>query len=147
MNLLTDSDANPRQIWSDVSSGLDFRLAKRKGMFGKAVYFAERTAYSDAKYAHRVDDSDITDEAGIQQPNLDGLAQLFLARVAVGRCDRYNEATEATQGLTRPQGTCHSVRGPVTPDRHNWAIMTYEDNQSYPAYLITYRQNDNVFEN
>jgi hypothetical protein len=125
--MLAGSRTDPRHIWSDSSGGLDFRFCTT-GFFGRAAYFSERTAYCDnSGYKYCGDD--------IPFPRPHNLAQLFVVRVAAGLSEQLQHSV-ATEELIKPGIGYHSVRGNV--DGRTMAIMTYECNQAYPAYLVTY---------
>ncbi|RYH31394.1 NYN domain-containing protein [archaeon] len=102
-------------------SGLDYRYCDA-GLFGRAAYTADDAQYSDS-YRYTLPD---------------GKAQMFLVRVAAGNIFEVSVRTEAHKGLRTPPEGHHSIRGPVT-ETHK-AIMVYQTDQAYPAYLITYEK-------
>lgn len=103
-------------------SGLDYRYCDA-GYFGRAAYTADDAQYCDGAYSYSLPD---------------GKAQMFLVRVAAGNIHEYKVRTEAHRSLRTPPDGCDSVRGPVTET--NKAIMVYQTEQAYPAYLITYEK-------
>jgi len=101
--------------------GLDFKYCE-SGMFGRAAYTAEDAVYSDSGYRH----------------NLSGnQAQIILARAAVGSVkDDFPYGPDSRSLKEAPPGF-DSVRGKVMePDF--FAVMLYNIDQGYPAYLVTY---------
>ena len=104
--------------------GLDFRYC-RAGMFGIAAYTSERSEYShDTRYRHELAD-------GIH-------AQMFLVRVAAGRIFEVETYDEKYKTTVKPPDGFDTIRGPVLGDCK--ALMVYNTDQAYPAYLITYKK-------
>ena len=115
----TDPDVIARCL-----EGLDFRYC-RGGMFGNAAYTSERSEYSHLKeYRHELAD-------GIH-------AQMFLVRVTAGRIFEVEAYDEKYKKDVKPPEGFDSVRGPVRGDFK--ALMVYNTDQAYPAYLITYKK-------
>ena len=116
----------PRDIY-DGSDGFDMRFSK-EGLWGKALYFAQDSSYSDAyKYARSDVDS-----------------QMFLAEVCIG--DHIELPSDRT--LTHAPLSPHDY-GPDAPrnprynsvkghTRGSDVYMVYSNSQAYPKYLITY---------
>ena len=116
---ITDPDVIAR-----CPEGLDFRYC-REGMFGIAAYTAELSEYSHLKeYRHELAD-------GIH-------AQMFLVRVTAGRIFEVEAYDEKYKKDVKPPEGFDSVRGPVRGDFK--ALMVYNTDQAYPAYLITYKK-------
>ena len=85
---------DPEKIWSD-HAGVDFRLSNSSGgLFGRAAYFAEKSAYSDV-YAYTV-------------PTAPHTAQMFVVRVAAGKIEQ-----KPPGPYPRPSPGYHSIRGCV----------------------------------
>ena len=117
------SATSPETIY-EAEQGLDCRYCG-KGLFGIAAYTAEDALYSDQKYAHQL---------------ADGTRQMFLVRVAAGNVHEVTTRTIAHQSLVHPPSGFDSVRGCVLgPDF--MAIMVYQPDSAYPAYLLTYQTN------
>lgn len=99
--------------------GLDPRIGH--GMWGTGSYYAQKAAYSHS-YMYKTED---------------GLAQIFLCEVMVGKFIELS-----AQDLKKPPkrrdkgGNYHSVKG-KTGGSYIW--ITYEAGMSYPSFLITYQ--------
>lgn len=100
--------------------GLNFQYSDG-GFFGRAAYTAE-----DASYSH-----------GYRYHYPDGSAQMLLVRVAAGVVYEVQQRTAAHEKLREPPQGFDSVRGYVTGREK--AIMVYQTDSAYPAYLITYQ--------
>jgi hypothetical protein len=114
----------------------DFKLklagTSRGTLYGKGIYFAERSTKSD-EYA--------VTQAGICQ----GLYVMLLCRVVCGRvlyCDEVRPDAAALQKqCTGPGAKYHSVLG----DREKAVgtyreFVVYDNDQAYPEYAIVYRR-------
>lgn len=114
---------NPVQIY-DSEEGFDMRFS-RDGLWGQGSYFAENANYSD-NYSFSC---------------TNGERQIFLARVLIGdsadipqdRKLRMPPVKQSTNGLRYD-----SVTGTVMQTR---VYVTYNNDKSYPLYLITYTRN------
>ena len=106
-----------------MAGGLDWRFSGQ-GMYGQSAYTAEDTQYSHANYRTNLPD-------GIH-------AQLFLVRVAAGDMHECAEHKTEYGALKIPPNGKDSVRGPVGGG--HIAIMVYDQDLAYPAYLITYKK-------
>jgi O-acetyl-ADP-ribose deacetylase (regulator of RNase III) len=109
---------SPVAVCGDIN-GLSPNYCER-GMYGRAVYLAENTAYSDAGYAHDLGN---------------GLHQLMLVEMVVGRID---ERTAGDQNIKKPKDWHHTIAGPVGGNYR--AYMKYEPYHTYPTHIITYRK-------
>ena len=101
----------------------------RVGMWGRGSYFAVNASYSSG-YSHR--------KRVLDQEN----CQMLVARVLTGACIRLKPNSELRfpPGRTDAQGAVlrrryDSVQG-ITGGSEVYIV--YENEQSYPAYLITY---------
>jgi O-acetyl-ADP-ribose deacetylase (regulator of RNase III) len=123
------SSVSPDQVY-DGEHGFDMRWS-RKGMWGRASYFAVDASYSDHSYAF---------ETG------DGHKQLFLANVIVGDHAEVPYSAESRQLKVPPERTdlkgfaktarYDSVKGHTGSD----VFMVYGNcSQAYPSYVITYK--------
>ena len=112
------SDTDPLLI-ARSDEGLDPRIGH--GMWGTGSYYALKAAYSHS-YCYKTQD---------------GLAQMFLCEVMVGKFVELGP-----QDLKKPpkrrdkDGNFHSVKG-KTAGSYIW--ITYEAGMSYPSFLITYQ--------
>ena len=111
----------PEIIYSG-EQGLDCRYCG-KGSFGIAAYTAEDALYSD-KFCYNL---------------VDGTRQMFLVRVAAGTVHEVATRTGAHQSLVHPPSGFDSVRGCVL-EPNFMAIMVYQPDSAYPAYLLTYKK-------
>jgi O-acetyl-ADP-ribose deacetylase (regulator of RNase III) len=109
---------SPAAVCGDIN-GLSPNYCER-GMYGRAVYLAENTAYSDVGYAHDLGN---------------GLHQLMLVEMVVGRID---ERTAGDQNIKKPKDWHHTIAGPVGGNYR--AYMKYEPYHTYPTHIITYRK-------
>ena len=100
--------------------GLDCRFSG-PCLFGIAAYTAE-----DASYSH-----------GYRYDVGDGTYQMFLVRVAAGNIEEIATPTAAQKEYRKPSPGFDSVRGYV--GKNFKAIMVYQPDLAYPAYLLTYR--------
>lgn len=101
-------------------TGLDFRYSGDRCYYGRALYLAFDTAYSDAGYAYE---------------DAHGNRKMFIVRVAAGNVERRDRRDLS---IKHPKDGHHSVQGPVTDIFE--AIMTYKPDQAYPSYLVTYKR-------
>lgn len=115
---------DPKIIYS-ADQGLDFRYSGL-GLFGIAAYSAE-----DAKYSHGYSFTSGVDASG------GTTNQMFLVRVAAGKVFEVATRTEEHRKLVVPPVGFDSVLGYVSA-KHK-AIMVYQTDSAYPAYLLTYR--------
>jgi hypothetical protein len=91
-------------------------------MYGKGVYFAVNSSYSSA---HRY-----------SEPNTRGEQHMFLCRVLAGEYSK-GEEDQDTPGVRR--GT--ELYDSTVDDLENPEIfVTYHDSQTYPEYLVTFKQ-------
>jgi len=100
--------------------------------YGYAVYTAERASYSHKNYKYKVADTD----------NF----QLMLVKVAAGKIkDEVAEGTSLRECRAKylesrgPEGDFESIRGPLN-EIGDVGLMSYKTNQTYPAYIVTYRE-------
>ena len=100
-----------------ADDGLDFRFSQA-GMWGRAAYAAVNATYSN-NYAYT--------GAG------DGTKQMFAVSAALGNA----EQRAPDSGIPKPGAGFQSVYGQTNGSQVH---MTYELNQVYPKYLITYRR-------
>jgi len=115
-------NTNPEVIYSG-EQGLDCRYCG-KGLYGIAAYTAE-----DAKYSH---DYSFTYDSNEKK------SQMFLVRVAAGKVHEVAVRSEEHAKLITPPSGFDSVRGCVRSPNF-MAIMVYQPDSAYPAYLLTYR--------
>jgi O-acetyl-ADP-ribose deacetylase (regulator of RNase III) len=108
----------PTDVIARGEQGIDYRHCEG-GMFGRAAYTAEDSAYSDS-YRHNLGD---------------GNAHMFLVRVAAGRI--FDGVSSQCRNFIKPPEGYDSVRGEVSAGQK--AIMVYQTDSTYPAYLITYK--------
>jgi hypothetical protein len=101
-------------------SGLDMRFSK-PGMYGKGIYFAEQSSYSDA-YAYRTH-------------GFTGRKQIFLSLVLVGDSIALQPADYSIPPLKNDSQfeRFDSIRN--EKDGH---YVVYDNSRCYPGYLITY---------
>lgn len=116
---------DPTSIWSSgpctSTYGVDFRFCE-DGFYGRGAYFAEDTSYSH-NYAHRL---------------ASGHFQMFLCQVAAGKVEQKHNID---RNIRMPSPGFHSVRGPIRKLPNGalqHGIVVYENNQSFPTYLVTY---------
>jgi len=119
------SVTSPEMVWNSGPPrnnryGFDFRYSSDHNYYGRGSYFT-----SDTSYAHRY---------SYKCPNTDNERQIFLALVAQGRVE---QKSAVDSSIRVPKEGCQSVRGPVLESIQG--LVVYEHNQSYPAYLVTYR--------
>lgn len=87
--------------------------------YGHGVYFSVNTSY-----AHNY--TDVSIDAGVRK--------MFRARVLVGRTTLGNEKIR-----TPPTIKSNCEQYDSTCDKEKTLYVVYEDTQSYPEYLITYK--------
>ena len=127
------SDPEERQLFHGTKSetanaicqqGFDWRVCGKHGTkYGKGSYFA-----SKANYSHRYTSSQVTNRS---------YKQMFLARVLVG------SYTIGDSSLNRPPPknpfSPHVLFDSCCDNMSNPALfVVFENNQSYPEFLITY---------
>jgi hypothetical protein len=100
--------------------GLDYRYCTG-GYYGKGAYTAEDAAYAD----------------GYRYKYPDGMAAMFLVRVAAGRIFEVETRTQEHSQYIKPPVGNDSVRGDVAAGQK--AIIVYQTDSAYPAYILTYR--------
>jgi hypothetical protein len=116
-------ETNPEIVYSG-EQGLDCRHSG-SGYFGIAAYSAEDALYSDS---YRYND-----------PSSNGLAQMFLVRVAAGNICEVDKREDSHRLIVKPPAGFDSVRGCVR-EPNFMAIMVYQPDSAYPAYLLTYEK-------
>jgi len=90
-------------------------------MWGKAIYFAEKSSYSD-NYAFKTKE---------------GYRQMFLADVILGDCVNLNtDKTLITPPCVKGTSKMYDSVAGVTKDTN--VFMVYANKKAYPSYLITY---------
>ena len=118
------SSTDPAEIYNS-EDGFDMRLSK-DGLWGGGTYFAENASYSD-NYSFKCDS---------------GEKQMFLARILAGdSADISPDSTLRKPPKKKSSGglslSCYdSVTGISKGSR---IYVVYDNNKSYPSYLITYR--------
>ena len=120
----------PKRIWDSGptrtnSYGFDFRYSSDKNFFGSGAYFTDDGAYAH-KYAYRGN-----------VPGASGISQMFLAYVAAGAFEQKQQKDIRQGNLCHPGKDFQSIKGPI--EGVTEGIVVYELNQSYPAFLITYK--------
>jgi len=117
-------NVSPKDI-CNKKQGLNISYAS-VGMYGQAIYTAEKASYSDNGYAHKL-------------PN--GNKQMLLVKVSAGRVWSAPNPYDASMSNSKePAHRYDSIRGPVTSGASpDFAIMIYECHRTYPQYIITYR--------
>jgi hypothetical protein len=118
----------PHRIWDSGPSrtnsyGFDFRYSSNQNFFGQGAYFTDDGAYTH-KYAYK----------GLG----DGVSQVFLAYVAAGSMEQKQTSDIRKGNLCHPGKDYQSIRGPI--EGATQGVIVYELNQSYPAFLVTYRK-------
>jgi O-acetyl-ADP-ribose deacetylase (regulator of RNase III) len=118
----------PHRIWDSGPSrtnsyGFDFRYSSNQNFFGQGAYFTDDGAYT-RKYAYK----------GLG----DGVSQVFLAYVAAGSMEQKQTSDIRKGNLCHPGKDYQSIRGPI--EGATQGVIVYELNQSYPAFLVTYRK-------
>ena len=98
--------------------GLDPRYSS-EGRYGRGTYFAEDTSYSHNYFKHRADD---------------GSLQIIVALVVKGNVET---KTTLDKTIVHPSIGYHSIRGLLATGQY--CIITYEQYQAYPLYLVTYK--------
>jgi hypothetical protein len=108
---------DPGLVDTICAGGLDFRHGSSAGMWGVALYLAEKASYSDTYSA---------DAGG-------GLRQLFYVRASLGRV----ADMPPSSALRAPPAGHDSVAGTTGGSRVH---MVYDLGQAYPDYVVTYRR-------
>lgn len=111
------SSTSPDTILSD-SIGFNIEYANNRGLWGKGLYFAVNSSYSDI-YSH------IEDKGEKER-------SMFLAKVFIGN----SYQTKQDNSITRPPSNFHSMTG-ETGGSH--VFILYENSLAYPSFLIVYR--------
>ncbi|XP_067658842.1 uncharacterized protein [Haliotis asinina] len=110
----TDSEEVVRGI---CVNGFDFRVSGKNGtVYGKGAYFARDASYSN------------------NYTNIRGKKYMFQAKVLVG------QYTKGTADMTRPPPRAgHELYDSCVNDKNQPTIfVTFDQNQSYPEFLIEY---------
>ncbi|CAE8646105.1 unnamed protein product [Polarella glacialis] len=119
--------ARDPKVICDSEVGLSRNYSREYGnYFGQAVYTAENAWYVDRGYSFNCPD---------------GKRQMLLCRVSAGTACDMEQNSESEKTKVAPNGY-DSVRGEVNPGC--FAIMVYQDEQVYPAYLVTYQPEDSL---
>ena len=104
---------HPRSIYEHrVGFSMDY---SNVGMWGKGLYFAVNSSYSD-RFAHSLGNGEFC---------------MFLAQVFVG----YSEVRKSDNSIVGPNGRFHSVQGCTGGSQVH---ILYQNGLAYPSYLITY---------
>ena len=120
-------NTDPKEIYKGDSS-FDLKFSEQ-GLWGRGNYFAVNASYSDS-YAHSVHDTN--------------MKKLLVAFVLTGLsyyCNQdrsltmppYRSEQDDPSGIRRRYHSVNGVTGGTT------VYITYDNNQAYPAYVITYR--------
>jgi hypothetical protein len=117
---------DPKIVWESGprtnTYGFDFRYSSDNNFYGRGSYFTDDASYSDGyAYVHP-----------------DGYKQLFLAYVAAGSAEQKQASDQRSGRIMNPSPGFQSIRGPILGSLQG--IVVYELNQSYPAYLVSYRK-------
>jgi hypothetical protein len=122
------SKTSPSVIWNSGSHtntyGFDFRYSSDNNFYGRGSYFTDDAAYTH-NYAYCLPDGDKSER------------QVFLAFVTQGKSEQKEETDRRSGHIMNPSAGYQSIRGPISGSLQG--IVVYEFNQSYPAYLVTYR--------
>ena len=120
----------PKSVWHDGDGGTDLRFCS-SGYYGRGSYFSESSYYSDG-YAHNDPSS--------------GHKQMFLVSVVCGESKDYGASSGSD--LIRPPvipggdgrifASVNGYHGNVPDCR---MFVTYNNDQAYPRYLVTYDSN------
>ena len=116
-----------RQLYNISANGFNRSCnAKNASLFGKGVYFA-KTGNFTYSCSHLYAD-----------PNTDGTQRMILARVVQGN------STLGTPDMLEPPyiDAATKLRYDTTTDGSGLILVTYKDQQAYPAYLITFKSVD-----
>lgn len=121
-------DTDPKDIYKGDSS-FDVKFS-RDGMWGKGIYFAVNASYSNT-YAHSV-----------RGTNMKKLLVAFVLTGLSYHCKPDSNLTmppyrSAQDDPTDIRRRYHSVNGVTGKSA---VYITYDNNQAYPAYVITYQQ-------
>ena len=121
----------PGRIWDSGptrtnSYGFDFRYSSEHNFFGQGAYFTDDGNYTH-KYAYRG-----------SVPGASGISQVFLAYVAAGAMEQKYHKDIRNGNLCHPGKDFQSIKGPI--EGATEGIIVYELNQSYPAFLVTYKK-------
>ena len=119
-------NTTPKKIY-EGDSGFDMRYS-REGMWGKGNYFAAKSAYS-VDYSHKTRDD---------------YHQMLVARVLTGASYRSPpfkfQVPPEREGTGQWQGEVRRKYDSVNGETNGSTVyITYDNDHSYPEYLITYK--------
>ena len=116
---------DPEGVWGSGphtnTYGFDLRHSSDGNYYGRGAYFTDDASYTNSyAFTHQ-----------------NGDKQVFLAYVARGKVEQKQTWDNVTRLIKHPSPGYQSICGPITGSHHG--LIVYELNQSYPAYLVSYR--------
>ena len=126
------SSLEPSAIYDDRQDGFMMQFSKQ-GMWGRGIYFAQRSSYSHS-YAHKP----VWDQKN--RPRSDGKddeREMFLAKLLVGDEVKLNSDRSLTVPPINPR--THMKYNSVTGETGGSQVwIVYENGRAYPDYLVRY---------
>ncbi|MFN4152051.1 MAG: hypothetical protein ACK4IX_14010 [Candidatus Sericytochromatia bacterium] len=103
------------------TGGFDLRVASFGGVWGSGVYFSPQASISH----------------GYAGANSSGVKRMFLSKVTVG--DEFSSSGDRSLRKPPIKPNSNDHYDTVVASSNKWAYIVYENNQSYPEYMITYQ--------
>ena len=121
-------NTQPRNIYRS-EHGFDFRFSRETCLWGKGAYFAEKASYSAGSYCWREGN----------------YSQILVAYVLTGYSAKTGQDSRLTMPPLKPNSSedrYDSVHGVTL---NTTIYIVYDHDKSYPAYLITFKQEPRPF--
>lgn len=130
------SNVDPDVIYRDHQDGFMMQLAQQ-GLWGRAIYFAEHSSYSD-NYSYTPSGASFQPSYNDRARGLPDEKEMFAAKLLVGAAvDLPNDRTLTVPPLrSNFQGQRYNTVTGVTGGSP--VYMVYENGRAYPEYLVRY---------
>ena len=131
-----ESQKEPNEIWAVHGSVLDSLKNIAANGFNRSYHGKNATAYGKGAYFAKTGNFTYSCSHQYAAPNTDGAQSMILARVVQGK------STLGTPDMLEPPyiEAETKLRYDTTTNSNGTIIVTYKDQQAYPAYLITFKR-------
>ena len=133
-----ESKKEPNEIWAVHGSVLDSLDNISATGFNRSYNGKNATLYGKGAYFAKTGNFTYSCSHLYAAPNTDGTQSMILARVVQGK------STLGTPTMLEPPyiDAATKLRYDTTTDPSGIILVTYKDQQAYPAYLITFKSVD-----
>jgi hypothetical protein len=135
-----ESKNEPNEIWAVHGSVLDSLDNISANGFNRSYNGKNATVYGKGAYFAKTGNFTYSCSSRYAAPNTDGTQSMILARVVQGK------STLGTPDILEPPyiDAATKLRYDTTTDGSGLILVTYKDQQAYPAYLITFKSVDQI---